>query len=236
MWIQMDNILPVLKLSAKFPAMKLFITSSLLLFGLATTAVDVPCIGQSTISTLEDLTTCLEGYAVQQRHYTRATYDLAQPTSTERAAWAQAVQAVLDVDSNCNAALLPHALDGIYTISLYTERSTTNQYCVLSEKTAGPAGYTRGWGFVIVPATRRAVSRFVHISAPHPIYDANTPRQAAALFKRAGAKSLLVDGRDRRAFLEQTDCVIPSAGNGPYYETDPAHNNVRFAMIFVSLC
>jgi hypothetical protein len=78
---------------------------------------------------------------------------------------------------------------------------------------------------MVVPAMRRAVSRFIHISAPHPTADINTTQQAAALFKATGAKSLLIPGRIRMAFLDATDCVESPAGT-VYYKTDPAHDKV----------
>ena len=82
---------------------------------------------------------------------------------------------------------------------------------------------------MVVPATRRSVSRLIHVSAPHPFADMYTTGQAAALFKSVGAKSLLIPGRMRTAFMEATDCV-PSPGNtaGVYYRTDPAHDKVKY--------
>jgi hypothetical protein len=72
-----------------------------------------------------------------------------------------------------------------------------------------------------VPAKNTAVSRHVHISAPHPIYDPGTPQQAAANFANTGAKSLFVAGRHRDAYLASS-CV-----SAEYGKTDPAHDTVR---------
>jgi hypothetical protein len=88
--------------------------------------------------------------------------------------------------------------------------------------------YLKGWGFMVVPASRVAVSRSVHISAPHPGYDLGTVEQAASIFENTGSKSLLVPGRTRTAFLKSSDCIVPVSARQDYFMTDPAHNNVRF--------
>lgn len=77
---------------------------------------------------------------------------------------------------------------------------------------------------MIVPARREAVSRDVHISAPHPGFDVGTPAQAAYIFKATGSKSFLMAGRTRTAFLNPSPCISTASLSG-YYETDPAHNN-----------
>ncbi|RUP44760.1 hypothetical protein BC936DRAFT_149040 [Jimgerdemannia flammicorona] len=81
--------------------------------------------------------------------------------------------------------------------------------------------YEKGWGVFVVPKTARQVSRFIHLSAPHPKWDLGTPQQAAYLFANSGAKSLLVDGRHRWAISTQSACI--SAGN--HSLTDPTHDN-----------
>lgn len=77
---------------------------------------------------------------------------------------------------------------------------------------------------MIVPERRAAVSRTIHISAPHPGFDVGTPSQAAYLFRATGAKSFLMAGRTRTAFLHPSPCISATSQSG-YYETDPAHNN-----------
>jgi hypothetical protein len=80
-------------------------------------------------------------------------------------------------------------------------------------------------GIFVTPANPvSGVIRDLHFSAPHPVTDANTLRQAAALFKRTGAKSLVTTGRHRRAYSIAGDCSTASAG--VYYMTDAAHNKV----------
>ncbi|KAF8634781.1 hypothetical protein AX17_004111, partial [Amanita inopinata Kibby_2008] len=83
--------------------------------------------------------------------------------------------------------------------------------------------YKKGWGFLAVPSTCAAVSRHVHILAPHPLYDRGTEIQAATVFQDIGAKSLYIPGRIQLAFPEPTSCIPPTTGS-MYYKTDPAHD------------
>jgi hypothetical protein len=78
---------------------------------------------------------------------------------------------------------------------------------------------------MIVPARRSSVSRNVHVSAPHPGYDLGTVEQAAAVYEATGANSLLVPGRTRTAFLENSACIAPTSPSQEYYKTDPGYNN-----------
>ncbi|KAL0947520.1 hypothetical protein HGRIS_013619 [Hohenbuehelia grisea] len=200
---------------------------------------NIGCLANSTVANLEDLVTCLDTYTVGEQAYDTETYAVAQPTSDERLAWTVAVRSLLDVDGNCTEVILSPALDGIYSVTLFAENTTSSsqdlqvaaireplEYCVLSEKRFQPdtGYYVRGWGFLAVPASRATIQKEIHFAAPHPIFDSFTPIQAAALFSRTRARSLLISGRMRRAFLESTDCIIPSPGNGPYWKTDPAHD------------
>ena len=77
-----------------------------------------------------------------------------------------------------------------------------------------------------VPANQAAVSRHIHISAPHPLYDPGTLKHGAAIFKNTGAKSLFISGRHRDAFFrdvpEARSCIGPK-----YSKTDAAHDIVR---------
>jgi hypothetical protein len=178
----------------------------------------ITCLSTSTI--FWGLIDCFNKFTVPSNTYT--THDLyvaAQPVGDEIAAWDDVVASLLAVDGNCGSSLLSDALDGIYTVTLFTKTSGAS-YCVLSESTATSGRYTRGWGLMAVPATRDAVSRFIHISAPHPIYDKGTPQRAAAVFKGTGAKSLIISERHRHARSEDL-CEGPD-----YSITDAAHDTV----------
>jgi hypothetical protein len=192
------------------------------------TVTPIPCLSAPLPPTIEDLVTCFEGYTVPKDHYTSTTYNNAQPTTPQLAAWNLAVHNLLDVDNNCASVAVPTAINTFYRRSLFTEAGG-RAFCILSEIDATGGHYTKGWGFMAVPVNRRAVSRFIHISAPHPIYDDGTPRQAAAIFQKTGAKSLLISGRHRNAYTASS-CI-----GADYSRTDPAHNTVRLHLSVLTL-
>jgi hypothetical protein len=187
----------------------------------------ITCLNSS--ATLYGLIQCLDDFTVPSGTYsTNALYDAAQPIGDEITAWNTVVATLLTVDGNCGSALLPSALKGIYTVTLFTE-ADGKSFCVLSEAKATEGHYTRGWGLMVVPATRAAVSRYIHISAPHPVNDQATPKRAVAVFKGTGAKSLFVSGRHRHASPEDS-C------QGPHHSmTDAAHDTVRLLCVFLRL-
>ena len=187
------------------------------------TSAIIPCLGPGVSSTLEALITCFDGYTVPQDTYrTNDEYIAAQANSDERSEWNAAVASLLTVDGNCTSSVLPAGLSEVYHVSLFAEAGVNGKsFCVLSEINSLDSHYARGWGLMVVPATRSGVSRCIHISAPHPKYDQNTPNQAAAIFKNTGAKSLFIAGRHRDAYSLARSCV-----NDDYSKTDPAHDVV----------
>jgi hypothetical protein len=157
----------------------------------------------------------LDGYTVTKEFYTSETYALAQPTIVQRKSWRLVVNNLLSVDNaDCVTVPVPAALIGIYAIRRFGD------YCVLYETTATGRAYDKGWGFMIVPSLKSHVTRHLHISAPHPLYDGRTVEQAAAIFQSTGSQSLLVAGRHRNAYFKVSDCITP------YNITDPAHSKV----------
>ncbi|KAF4573311.1 hypothetical protein EYR36_007822 [Pleurotus pulmonarius] len=182
----------------------------------------------SALSTLEDVVTCFDKFTVSFEFYNQTTYDAAQPTPSELTAWTDTIAALLDVDGNCTSVTVPSALQEVYSVSLYEETASdsTRSFCILSETNFDTASgfYVRGWGLFAVPASRPQSARSLHFAAPHPVFDMNTPMQASALFKGTGAKSLLIAGRIRTAFKENTLCIQTDPEGGPYYKTDPAHD------------
>ncbi|PFH48785.1 hypothetical protein AMATHDRAFT_149106 [Amanita thiersii Skay4041] len=183
------------------------------------------CFAQAV--TLQDIISCHLKYVIRMASYTKESYSAAQPTKEQRHAWSTAVSSLLQVDSNNTcasvSAALPGALKDIYAIFELTEPSGRT-FCVFAENVAEHnTKYDKGWGILVVPSTRSAVSRHVHVSAPHPIHDFDTEKQAAEVFRGIGAKSLFIPGRDRRAFLEVTPCV-PSMIRSKHFKTDPAYD------------
>ncbi|EJD54028.1 hypothetical protein AURDEDRAFT_110677 [Auricularia subglabra TFB-10046 SS5] len=182
-------------------------------------------------STFEDLISCFDAFTVSFGAYTAETYAAAQPTPPERAAWIDVVGALMRVsrrEFTCMDALNtlapPNPLAGVYTVSEFVDGDTAQAFCVLHEAQTllvnGTARYDKGWGLVAVPAHGAHLD--VHFSAPHPQWDLNTPEQAAALFKGTRAKSLVIAGRIRNAYMVATDC-IPSTTQ-TIWITDPAHD------------
>ncbi|PFH48356.1 hypothetical protein AMATHDRAFT_5852 [Amanita thiersii Skay4041] len=96
-------------------------------------------------------------------------------------------------------------------------------FCIFSEIYEGGDGgnYKKGWGILVVPSTRAAVSRFVHLSAPFPQAGINTVPQATAVFTGIGAKSLFIPGRNRNAYNKRSKCTV----NPAYNKTSSVHDN-----------
>ena len=184
----------------------------------ANTVTPTTCLSSSTLLAL---VSCFDTYTVPENFYTATTYNAAQPTTTQRADWRVLVQRLLSVDNgNCAAVSIPSSLQGIYGVTSF------QSFCVLYEVTSSAGTYDKGWGFMAVPSSRSQISRHVHISAPHTHYDTGTVEQATAIFQTTRSNSLLVAGRTRTAYLEPSNCIIPTSPTQTYYMTDPAHNNV----------
>lgn len=175
-------------------------------------------------STLPNLVDCFDAFTVSASFYSEETYSTAQPTPRELNAYTSVIFDMLNED--CSQVRIPDALSGHFSVSVFQDTSEGQSYCVFSETSTHPDGpfYAKGWGLFIVPAR---ASRNIHISAPHPAYDLNTPQQAAALFQAVGARSLLIPGRARGAFQQTSRCVVAPEGD-VYFTTDPAHDTVCF--------
>ena len=182
------------------------------------TSTPASCLNSS--ATIDALVTCLEIFIVPPEYYSRETYEAAQPTPTQRDDWKNLINSLLSVDGDCSAIPIPLSLQGIYTIGAF------NTMCVLYEASGLDGVYIKGWGFMVVPRLRTSVSRTLHFSAPHPIYDLGTIRQAAFLFESTGSQSLLVPGRARTAFSEPSECISPVFPLQEFYTTDTTHNIV----------
>ena len=182
------------------------------------TSTPASCLTSST--TIDALVTCLEVFIVPPEYYNKETYKAAQPTSNQRDDWKNLINSFLSVDGNCSSIPIPLSLQGVYTIGAF------NTMCVLYEPYSSEGVNIKGWGFMVVPRLRASVSRSVHFSAPHPIYDRGTIRQAAFLFESTGSQSLLVAGRARTAFSEPSECISPAFPLQEFYKSDTAHNIV----------
>ena len=110
--------------------------------------------------TLERVTECLEEFIVPRGFYDRVSYDAAQPDISQRASWSSVISSLLHVDGNCSTIQVPDSLKGIYDVVTFTE-NTGASFCVFFELIADCHAYRKGWGAMIVPARREAVSRNV---------------------------------------------------------------------------
>ncbi|KAJ7649446.1 hypothetical protein DFH06DRAFT_1331812 [Mycena polygramma] len=207
------------------------LTRSLALLGsiihpaLTNSSAQITCL-QNATATLEDLVACFDNYTVSEGYYSDETYASAQPNAEELRGWEDLISYLLDVDGNCASIIVPASIADIYDVTLFKDPSGP-QYCVASEFNSVDGLYTKGWGLFVVPATRQAIMRDIHLSAPHPAYDMFTPAQAAALFKSTSARSLLIAGRMRTANLADSHCVIPNSNTTLYYKTDPTHDTAE---------
>ncbi|KAJ4471568.1 hypothetical protein J3R30DRAFT_1095094 [Lentinula aciculospora] len=179
-----------------------------------------------THNTLNDFINCLDAFTVSPNFYDTSSYATAQPTKEENSAWKSVVHSMLNTNADdCSDITLPSALAYIYAITAFHDADTTRTFCVLFETTASVyRNYTKGWGLMVVPASASAISRHIHLSAPHPQADINTPQQAAAIFVLSGAHSLLISGRLRSAYAVQTDCIVSAGSTKGYSKTDPTHD------------
>ena len=195
----------------------------------------VNCTSDSNVTSVVDLVNCLQTYVVPSGYYTEASYNAAQPTAEEAKDWALAVQALLDVDSEqgCTTEnVVPVGIRDIYSASTFQQGKDSSPCCVLYEHTVDDGVYAKGWGFMLTRMPAEATTS-LHLSAPHPHYDLHTPEQAGSVFSNVGARSLVVAGRKRTAWLGGQSPCIRGGRKAKYYATDPAHNDVRY-FIFLS--
>ncbi|KAF7329545.1 hypothetical protein MKEN_00217300 [Mycena kentingensis (nom. inval.)] len=182
----------------------------------------ITCIKSST--TFEALISCFDALTVPANFYTDTTYLAAQPSPQELLDFQSLVTALLYVDGNCSSVPIPPSIAGIYAVSLFPSTDSGAQFCIAAESTSEGGAYAKGWGLFAVPATRSAIQRDIHLSAPHPAFDLFTPQQAGALFHAVGARSLFISGRQRMALAEPSTCVVPTGAGTVYYKTDATHD------------
>jgi len=204
-----------------------------LLLGLSLTKFALPpesptdvCFESTTSKTLVDVINCLGNFTVRHEFYDQDSYNKAQPTALQRAAWSTAVLTLLRTNHNCSSAIVPSPLKNAYNVVPFTD-SDGQSFCILYEQTilSYPKFFEKGWGHIIVPSSQDDVARHIHLSAPHPIYDGDTSSGATHLFKETGAKSLLIPGRTRNAYNVSSTCIRPTTKTSSLM-TDPAHNDV----------
>lgn len=173
----------------------------------------------SPLMMLEHLADCLERFIPSCRHYKQASYNAAQPVTSQWAAWLSIVPLLLDVDRSCSSIWVPHSLEGLYDVVTFTE-ATEASFCVFYEPTIDCHMFKKEWGAMIMPEQQVAVSHTIHISAPCPGFDVGTPSQAVYLLQATGTKSFFVAEWTCTVFLHPSLCTSVISQSG-YYKTDP---------------
>ena len=99
--------------------------------------------------------------------------------------------------------------------------------CVIAESTLfNGTRFDKGLPFIAL-RSRLTSSRAVHISAPQPRVDGRVHLQAAAVFDRTGARSLLSSSRHPQAYAKQGCAKVSGEPVVPAWVTHATHHNVR---------
>ena len=150
-------------------------------------AATLACPGAAT---LESLVSCIVGQMPQERSNGYRAPD-AEARAQFRGTWRRMLA------GDC-AFALPPALDGIMRLRAFSDGGNGRTYCVLMEVRAddGDGHVDRGWGTFV---TYDKATNETNHSAPHPIFDEGTEREAAAIFRDTDARSFMMCGAHRRA-------------------------------------
>jgi len=122
----------------------------------------------------------------------RDTEGFLQPTNEELQRWRQLV--IMLITENFETAdSLVQADFPFYKLYRFTDTGLNDHdYYLLQENQP----LTKGWGtFLVNPKFERPIC----IGIPHPVFDTNTYRQGADIFRRTGARFLIMTGTHRCA-------------------------------------
>ncbi|UQA60291.1 fibronectin type III domain-containing protein [Polyangium aurulentum] len=163
----------------------------------------------ASATTLAGLVTCIRGQMPR-----KDSEGYIPPSETQRAELRDVVSSMLN--GHCGFALPAH-LDGVMSLSRFTDGENGKTYCVLMEvEDADTDGYVdRGFGTFIVDPT---ASRELIQEAPHPLADAETEVEAVDVFKGTNSRGYLMCGAHRLANPEASTC------DPDYHEADCAHD------------
>ena len=105
--------------------------------------------------------------------------------------------------------------------------------CVIAESTLfNGTRFDKGLPFIAL-RSRLTSSRTVHISAPQPRADGRVHLQAAAVFDRTGARSLLSSSRHPQAYAKQGCAKVSGQPVIPGWVTDATRHNVRSSHLMI---
>lgn len=178
--------------------------------------------------TITGVVECLESFTVPNDTWINdSEFATAELTPSQLLDYTSRLDALLtDSWLNLDCGDVPKSLSAFVTIRPMT--NSAGSYCIIHESTFNGTRFTRGLPVVIV-RNRATTSRFIHISAPHPIWDTRSTVQAAAVYESTGARSLVIATRQRDAYKKQ-GCAKYKDGKPvtPGWVTDGAHHDVRF--------
>lgn len=131
--------------------------------------------------------------------------------------WREAVAALLEGDTTTVTELVDGPLFSYALIHL-TDTETGDTYYILQEVPS----VQMGWGTVVVNPDP---DRNVAVEVPHPMFEVGTDVEGADLFRRAGARALIIAGTHRCANRAPSPCDGESGvcGTGYYHVSDMAH-------------
>lgn len=141
-----------------------------------------------------------------------------KPTTDELASWQKLMAYLIDLQI-ARADSLVQLRFPFYDFLQFKDTGFNDEtYFMLREKFP----ITQGWGTVVVNPN---FERQLNIEIPHPVFDLNTHREGADIFRRTGARILLMAGTHRCANSELSGCsgTFTGCGGQQYPVSDMAH-------------
>jgi hypothetical protein len=142
----------------------------------------------------------------------------ARPSADELAQWRTLIDTLAASDTAAARSLIAEQFPS-YALIAFTDTLTSDTYYLLQE---APTVET-GWGTVVMNPDP---DRNLAVQVPHPQFELNTHVEGADLFRRAGARVLVMAGTHRCANRAASSCDGRTGVCGPlqaYRESDMAH-------------
>lgn len=140
------------------------------------------------------------------------------PDQNELAVWQETIAALIDGETARADSLIAQSMP-FYALTAFADTSEAGQqYFILQEKPP----IQRGWGTVCINLNYQ---RQICIEIPHPLYDLNTDVEGTDIFRRTGARFLLMAGTHRCANGDDSPCDgnFSGCGRRRYPASDMAH-------------
>lgn len=156
--------------------------------------------------------------SLQDRMPRRGEDGFVPPTDAELNRWKTLVERLVDADTGAVRSLLRTHFPS-YALARFTDTTTGDTSLFLREAPA----VEKGWGIVVVDPE---ASRDLIVEVPHPVFDLDTHRQGADLFRGADARVLLLAGTHRCSNRALSPCdgqTDVCEDDGRYHVSDMAH-------------